>query len=186
MGMLIFLGSEVMLFGGLLAGAMALRLRHSAEYQQASAEMHIWLGTANTAVLLTSSLAAALAVLFTRDGRARRAAMMLLSAVALALLFLGIKSFEYWSEYQEGMVPGLAGQGIHGPVQQLFLNFYYAATGLHAVHVTIGIGLMLWTVLAGWPRRANGALLVGNVALYWHLVDIVWIFLLPTIYLARP
>lgn len=186
LGMLVFLASEVMLFGGLLGGALAIRFMHPAEYARASAQMHFWLGSLNTAILLTSSLLVALAVAAVQAGQARVAAWQLRGAIALGLAFLGVKAVEYTLEYRDGLVPGFAGQNLEGPVQALFMNLYFAATGLHALHVIGGIALLGFVVLSKPARADRNANVVGNVALYWHLVDIVWVFLYPTFYLARP
>lgn len=186
LGMLIFLATEIMLFGGIFASALAVRLLHPAEYVAASKEMHVGIGTANTAVLLTSSLLVAIAVEATRAGRARLVAWLLAAAVALGVMFLALKGTEYYLEYTEGVIPRLSDGKLHGGPHELFMNLYFAGTGLHAVHVTAGLFLLSSLI---WPfghvRRDPGATAIGNAALYWHLVDIVWIFLYPTLYLAR-
>jgi cytochrome c oxidase subunit 3 len=186
LGMLVFLASEVMLFGGIFAGALSLRLAHPGEYAAASREMHLWLGGINTAILLTSSALAALAVEAVRHGLARAAGWLLAGTIALALAFLAIKASEYALEYHDGVVPGLSDANLHGGPHELFMNLYFASTGLHALHVTAGIVLlasMIWPF--GAARRDRQAVTIGNAALYWHLVDVVWIFLYPTLYLAR-
>lgn len=181
--MIIFLSSEAMLFGGLFAAAMALRFLHPADFVAASSHLKIWLGTANTAVLLTSSLMAAVAVEAARGGRPRMAGWALAAAILLALLFLGIKGFEYWSEYREGLLPDLADAHFQTRTQQLFMNFYFLSTGLHGLHVIGGVLLLGIAALRRSAREDRDAVLVGNVALYWHLVDVIWLFLYPTLYL---
>lgn len=183
LGMLIFIGSEAMLFGGIFAAAMALRLLHPQDYIAASGHMKLWHGTINTAVLLTSSLMAAVAVEACRMGRSRLAGGALWSAVALGALFLAIKFHEYWLEYREGAIPGLPGAHFETRFEQLFMNLYFAATGLHALHMIVGMVLLSVAALLHRAREDRQAVLIGNVALYWHLVDIVWVFLYPTIYL---
>lgn len=183
LGMIIFLASEAMLFGGLFAAAMALRLLHPADYVAASGHLKLWLGTANTAVLLTSSLMAAIAVEVARGGKPRLCRQALAAAILLALLFLCIKGYEYLGEYREGLMPGVAGAHFDTRVQQLFMNFYFISTGLHAAHVIGGIGLLGIAALSRAAREDRDAVLVGNVALYWHLVDVIWLFLYPTLYL---
>lgn len=183
LGMIVFLASEAMLFGGLFAAAMALRLLHPVEYVGASGHLKLWLGTANTAILLTSSLMAAVAVEAGRSGSPRLAGWALASAIILALLFLGIKGYEYLGEYREGLVPGLANAHFGTRTQQLFMNFYFVSTGLHGVHVMVGIGLLGVSALSRAAREDRAAVLIGNAALYWHLVDIIWLFLYPTLYL---
>jgi cytochrome c oxidase subunit 3 len=188
-GMYVFLGSEIMLFGGLFVVALGLRLLHPREVVEASKHLHLWIGGANTAVLLTSSLAVARAVTATAAGRRRPAMLLLLAAAALGLAFLGIKAFEYHWEYAEGMLPAF-GETTHfaTPVERLFMDLYLIATALHALHVTVGVALLTgvatgigrrWLVL---PRRS---IVVENSGLYWHLVDVIWIFLYPVLYLAR-
>ncbi|GLV30254.1 cytochrome oxidase subunit III [Sphingobium sp. TomTYG75] len=183
LGMIIFLASEAMLFGGLFAAAMALRLLHPADYVASSAHLKVWLGTANTGVLLTSSLMVAVAVEAARSGGARLAGLALAVAILLALLFLGIKGYEYFGEYREGLVPGVANAHFESRTQQLFMNFYFVSTGLHALHVIGGITLLGLAAVRRAARKDRNALLIGNVALYWHLVDIIWVFLYPTLYL---
>jgi cytochrome c oxidase subunit 3 len=186
LGMLVFLANEILLFGGVFAGALMLRLQHPQEYLAASKEMHVWLGGVNTAVLLTSSLLVAVTVQAVRAERARLAAWLLAGAIVLGVCFLGIKFAEYYLEYRDGVVPRLSDANLHGGPHELFMNLYFAATGLHALHMTAG--LILLTSLI-WPlaraRSDPTAGVVHNVALYWHLVDIVWVFLYPTLYLAR-
>ncbi|MGE0744815.1 MAG: cytochrome c oxidase subunit 3 [Rhodospirillales bacterium] len=189
LGMAVFLASEVMLFGGLFAAALAIRFLHPDAVVAASRALHVWIGAANTAILLTSSLAVALAVEAAREGSGRRAAAALAAAAGLGVAFLCLKAFEYYSEYAEGMLP-LPGTSASfaSPAHRLFMDLYLIATSLHAVHV--GIGVMLLTVVA--VRIAGGALalpgravVVETGGLYWHLVDIVWVFLYPLLYLAR-
>ena len=184
LGMLVFLASEVMLFGGIFGALLALRLSHPHQFLAASAHMKLWHGTANTAVLLTSSLFAALAVEFTRNSRARAAGRSLWLAVALGLCFLGIKAHEYWSEWSDGALPGFANAHFENPVERLFANIYFAGTGLHAIHVTIGLTLLAIATLRRSAREDRDAVLVGNAALFWHLVDVIWVFLYPTLYLG--
>jgi cytochrome c oxidase subunit 3 len=186
LGMLVFLATEVLLFSGLFAAAFVLRFDHSAGYVKASKEMHVWLGAINTAVLLTSSALVALMVEAVRAGSARLAKGLLAGAIALGALFLAVKFTEYGLEYRDGVVPGLSDARLHGGPRELFMNLYFAATGLHALHVTAGLALLgslIWPF--GAARHDRSATFADNAALYWHLVDIVWLFLYPTLYLAR-
>ena len=185
-GMLIFLTTEVLIFGGLFAAAFVLRAEHSADYARASREMHLWLGGLNTAVLLTSSALVALMVEAVRAGSAKLAKWLLLGAIALGLTFLAIKFSEYGLEYRDGVVPHLSGRNLHGGPHELFMDLYFVATGLHGLHVSVGLILLASLI---WPfgsaRRDTSAVFAGNAALYWHLVDVIWLFLYPTLYLAR-
>ena len=175
MGMFVFLGTEVMLFGGLFAIALGLRLSHPVEFVDASKHLHVWIGAANTAVLLTSSAAVALAV-HAVHARQPRATMVLLAIAALlGVAFLGIKAYEYATEYNEGLLLPQAG------LQRLFMDLYLVSTALHALHVTVGAGLLA-TVAVAAPSRPT---LVENTGLFWHLVDAIWVFLYPVLYLAR-
>lgn len=184
LGMLVFLASEVMLFGGIFAAALALRLEHGSEYAEAAHHLKLWFGTANTAVLLTSSLCAALAVEAAREGAPKWAARALWAAVLLGLAFLAIKGAEYAGEYREGLMPWAANAHFETRIEQMLMNLYFVGTGLHAVHVTVGLVLMSVAASLQRARHDRHAILIGNVALYWHLVDIVWVFLYPTLYLA--
>jgi cytochrome c oxidase subunit 3 len=189
MGMYVFLGSEIMLFGGLFAAALVIRVLYPHEVVEASKKLHIWIGAINTAVLLTSSLAVAMAVHAAREARRRGVVMLLAGAAILGLAFLAIKGFEYSRESADGVLPGFNDPGrFSGRIEHLFMNLYLIATALHALHVTVGV-VLLSTVstLVGTrrlvlPRRS---IVVENAGLYWHLVDAIWVFLYPVLYLAR-
>lgn len=185
-GMLIFLSTEVLIFGGIFAALFVLRAEHSADYVKATKEMHFWLGGINTAVLLTSSALVALTVEAVRAGSARLAKWLLIGAIALGLTFLAIKFTEYGLEYRDGLVPHLSPRNLRSGPDTLFMDLYFAGTGLHALHVTAGLvllGSLIWPF--GTARRDTSAVFAGNAALYWHLVDVIWVFLYPTLYLAR-
>lgn len=189
MGMYVFLASEVMLFGGIFAVIFVVRVLHPREVVEASLRLHLFIGAANTAVLLTSSLAVALAVQAARAAWAGGAALLLAGAAALGIAFLGIKAVEYFEEYREGLLPGLSDPPhVSGPVEHLFMDLYLVATGLHAIHVTVGVALLggLAARLA-WRRLRlpERAVVVETCGLYWHLVDVIWVFLYPALYLAR-
>ncbi|MBZ6075707.1 cytochrome c oxidase subunit 3 [Microvirga puerhi] len=189
LGMFIFLGTEIMLFGGLFAAIMVYRIEHREQLIEASKRLYLWIGTANTVILLTSSLLVALAVQASRAGSRRVGATLLVASACMGVGFLGLKGIEYAKEWQEGLLP-LTGvrHAFSGPVQELFMGLYLAATGLHAVHLTIGIALMVglsWRVGRGSLRLPQKALTVELCGLYWHLVDIIWIFLFPALYLVR-
>jgi cytochrome c oxidase subunit 3 len=189
MGIYIFLATEMMLFGGLFAVAYVIRILHPADYIASSKHLHVWFGTINTAVLLTSSLGVALGVEAVRARRNRLAAGCVLSAAVLGLAFLGIKAMEYVTEYGEGLlpIPGAVTQ-FGSPVEHQFMNLYLIATMLHAVHLSIGI-LLLAGVAASllWPswRSRNPVMTVTVAGVYWHFVDVIWVFLYPALYLAR-
>ncbi|WP_395396301.1 cytochrome c oxidase subunit 3 (plasmid) [Novosphingobium sp. BL-8A] len=186
LGMLLFLASEIMLFGGVFAAALVVRMVHPLDFVASSAAMHFWLGGINTALLLTSSLLVAFAVSLCREGRACAAGWALASAAGLGTAFLALKGFEYVLEWRDGLVPVFRAGGLQGSVRTLFMTLYFTATGLHAIHVTVGLALLIAMIRPfGAALRDREATTLGNVALYWHFVDVVWIFLYPTLYLAR-
>jgi cytochrome c oxidase subunit 3 len=185
LGMLVFLASEIMLFGGVFTAATVMRLHHPQAYIDAAHHLKLWIGTANTAVLLTSSLFAALAVAAARHGATKWCGRALGAAALLGGAFMVLKGIEYTQEFHEGLMPGTVTADFSSPFERLFMNLYYIGTGLHAVHVFTGICLLIFTAFRRAARRDRSATFVGNIALYWHLVDIVWIFLYPTLYLAR-
>jgi cytochrome c oxidase subunit 3 len=189
MGMYLFLGTEIMLFGGLCAVILIYRGIHPEEVVAASRKLHLWIGAINTVILLTSSLAVAAAVHAARARQSGIAAAQLAVAALLGLAFLAVKTFEYAQEYQEGLLPLLSRPpAFSGPVEQLFMNLYLFSTSLHAIHLTIGIAItavLAWRLYRRRLPLPNRAVTVEVAGLYWHLVDIVWVFLYPILYLAR-
>ena len=186
LGMWAFLATEVLFFGALIAAYFNYRIWFGAEFIAAARMTKVVFGTVNTGVLLTSSACMAMAVNSYEAG-SKRAPVLWLSATALlGLAFIGIKSVEYWFEYQEHLVPALNFDlQRHGGVAEIFFMFYFCATGLHAVHLLIGIGLVTWLAIWIGTGRINRASSTTRlIGLYWHFVDIVWIFLFPLIYLA--
>jgi cytochrome c oxidase subunit 3 len=197
LGMWIFLATELMVFGPLFTGYAIYRAAYPNEFTAGSDALNIWFGGVNTAVLLSSSLTMALGVHYAQLGRRQLLVTCLILTALLGTAFLVIKGFEYHADYVDRLVPGLGfddrdwlGRDIPlnpGKVK-LFLLFYYIMTGLHAVHLVIGIGIMtVLAILAGRGRftpECYGPLEAGG--LYWHFVDVVWIFLLPLLYLIGP
>lgn len=186
LGMWAFLATEVLFFGSLIAAYFNYRIWFGADFIAAARLTKAALGTVNTAVLLTSSACMAMAVTTYEAGSKRAPVLWLLATALLGLSFIGIKGFEYWLEYQEHLVPALNFDvRQHGGVAEIFFMLYFCATGLHALHLLIGISLVSW--LAFWigsgriDRNGSTTRLIG---LYWHFVDIVWIFLFPLIYLT--
>jgi cytochrome c oxidase subunit III len=187
MGMYIFLCSEVMLFGGIFTVAAVMHLTHDADIVEASKAMHYWVGGINTAVLLTSSLFVALAVEASKLQK-RSAGLLLAAAALLGLCFLGLKAYEYNAEFSEGLLPV---PGVHPHfksfAQHMLMNLYLIATALHAFHLTIGIilltGLAVRLRMTSQPQLRPIVIIVAG--LYWHLVDVIWVFLYPVFYLAR-
>jgi cytochrome c oxidase subunit III len=196
LGMWTFLATEVMFFGGLFGGFAVYRFTDPTAFATACRQLDIWRGTLNTAVLLTSSLTMALAVRAGQTGSAKEQVRYLLLTMLMATMFLGIKSTEYYSEYKEHLIPGpsfsthaLALPAGSTPLvikqTELFFVFYFFMTGLHAFHMVIGIGLMLWMVVLA--RRGKFTSIYFTplelTGLYWHFVDLVWVFLFPLLYL---
>ena len=185
LGMWVFLGTEVLFFGGLLTAYTVYRSAHPVTFGLASRTLDLVSGTVMTLVLLASSLTMALAVRASQLGKRRVLAAFLILTILLGLGFLGLKGNEYYHKWEDHHFPG-AGFVWNGPnpgVAQLFLYFYFALTGLHALHMIVGIGLMS-VLLAMTLRSRVRSYTVEISGLYWHFVDIVWIFLYPLLYLV--
>jgi cytochrome c oxidase subunit III len=186
LGLWLFIATELMLFGALFLGLVVYRIAYPEAANAASEHLHLWLGGANTALLLTSSLTMALAVVGAREGRRGQTTLLLLSTALLGLLFLGVKAYEYRSEYQGGLMPGLGPAFPLGPHAELFFNFYFASTGLHALHLALGIlalGVFAWRTLSRRLPVPARATRIEGLGMYWHFVDVVWVFLYPVLYL---
>jgi len=182
LGMWIFLASETMMFGALFFVFLAYRAGAGYGAGTASRNFDMWSGGLNTAVLLTSSLAMALAVIAAREERQRAAMVRLIITMILGALFLGLKIHEWTREWTEGIRPHIG--PTEGPSgQQLFFNFYFVATGLHAVHLIVGI-LLVGGLTIKVARHTAQEMTVTAVGLYWHFVDVVWVFLYPVLYLV--
>lgn len=186
-GMWVFLASEIMFFGAIFTAYVLTRLAHPQAFAAASRLTDFALGTTNTAVLLTSSFTIALAARATTLRQLRLSKIALAATIALGLVFLAIKGTEYAADIAAHRLPGadFRYEGTDPRGVQLFFGLYFVTTGFHALHLLIGIGLV-GTVIARLERwRADVAEHTTElVALYWHLVDIVWIFLYPLLYLV--
>ena len=187
LGMWVFLVTEVLFFGGLFCTYAIYRAWYPQAFAAASHELDVTLGTINTAVLITSSLTMALAVHAAQLGQRRLLMIFLVLTMALGAVFLGIKSVEYYHKFTEHHVPGPAFQFEKEHVQhaQIFFSLYFMMTGLHALHMVIGLGIMLVMLWLAW-RGTITSEYYGPIeisGLYWHFVDIVWIFLFPLLYL---
>ena len=185
LGMWVFLATEVLFFGGLLFAYLYGRSHWPDGFALAGRHTDVLLGTLNTAVLLTSSFAVALAAAAAECGRRDWVARLLWATAALGLAFLAIKGLEYRNDWREGLVPGRAFSLASTPGAELFFVLYFLTTGLHALHLTVGIGLMAsFAVGARRGRDWAGPPRLQIAALYWHFVDVVWIFLYPLLYLV--
>jgi cytochrome c oxidase subunit 3 len=187
LGMWIFLATEIMFFGGLLASYTVYRLLYPHVFEAASHELDVFFGAADTLVLLCSSLTMALAVRGIKLGQ-KGPALALLGATALfGVLFLVMHGYEYYHDWTAHHVPGrmFQFQGANSARAQLFFWIYFCLTGLHSLHVLIGILLILTLMILVWTDRIGRErpMAVEIVGLYWHFVDIVWVFLFPLLYL---
>jgi cytochrome c oxidase subunit 3 len=188
LGMWVFLVTEVLFFGGLFLAYTIYRGWYQDAFAVSSHELDIVLGTTNTIVLITSSLTMAMAVHSAQLGHRRKLMIFLALTMALGLAFLGIKGVEYYHKFVEHHVPGPTFQFEEKYVRQaqIFFSLYFVMTGLHAAHMVIGLGIMIWMFIWSWngtiTREYSNPIEVSG--LYWHFVDIVWIFLFPLLYLV--
>ncbi len=208
-GMWLFLLTEIMFFGGLFFAYLLYRNWYNPAFVAASNQLSIPLGTVNTAVLITSGFFMALAVWAAEMRKKSFLVLTLVLTTVFGLVFLGVKYFEYKEKFEKHHIPGASfdiSEFVNPPIDaktgkpteeplapdmaqktQVFFSLYFAMTGMHALHMIIGIGLLLWLI----PRAQRGDFNAGyvapieNFALYWHFVDIVWIFLFPLLYLIN-
>ncbi|MCC6763758.1 MAG: cytochrome c oxidase subunit 3 family protein [Deltaproteobacteria bacterium] len=186
LGMWVFIAQEILFFGGLFVAYTVYRFMYPAAFAQSSHHLDVVLGSFNTAVLIASSLTMALAVHGAQLGKRWAQVIFLLATIFLGCVFLGVKTIEYGHKFHEHLIPGpnflFDGDARHA---QIFFSLYFVMTGLHALHMVIGIavlGVLVWRA----ARGAYGSAYYSPVeltGLYWHFVDIVWIFLFPLLYL---
>jgi cytochrome c oxidase subunit III len=186
--MWLFLGTEVLLFGGLFVSYAGYRFLFAETFQQGSRHLSLAMGGVNTIVLITSSFTVALAFRAVQEDRSRRACALLLFTIGCALTFLLIKGFEYHHHLETGALPGPAfrlAEMAGAPGASLFFTLYFFSTGLHAFHVMVGVGVLSWVLVRTWQGAFSATYHtpVEMGALYWHLVDLIWIFLFPLLYL---
>lgn len=195
LGMWWFLATEVMFFGGLFCAYLIYRLQYFGDFGAASKTLDVKLGATNTVVLICSSLTVVFAVWAAQTGRRMMLVGNLALTLVLGLAFLGIKSVEYREKFEKHHVPGTSFQfheKIPGHDQyaepkhaQIFFALYFVMTGLHALHMIIGIGIFVWLLVMAWKGRFtpewNTPVEMGG--LYWHFVDVIWIYLFPLLYL---
>lgn len=187
MGMWLFLFTEILLFGGLFLLYMAYRFQYSNEFYLSAKELNIVLGTINTIFLLTSSLTMALSIGALQRGQKKLSIAMIISTLGFALGFMVIKYFEWTAKFSHGIIPGsdTLTAKPHGEV--IFYGMYFSMTGLHALHVIVGAVIILFMlnfIIKGKITPDNYVRL-ENAGLYWHLVDLIWIFLFPLFYLLH-
>jgi cytochrome c oxidase subunit 3 len=185
LGMWVLIATEILFFGGLFLAYFIYRISYPAAFSAGSHRLDFWSGTVNTGVLLSSSLLMALGDAMIKKGRRRALQRCLAGVASFGVLFLAIKFSEYHQMYREHLIPGIRYQSAGPPQIQLFLLLYFAMTALHAVHMLIGIGVLVWLMRSNRRGRFSSAqhAPVEMVGLYWHFVDCVWVFLYPLLYL---
>lgn len=188
-GMWAFLATEVLLFGGMFAGYAVYRNWYHDAWTAASHKLDLILGTVNTAVLLLSSFTMALAVRAAELGERKGLLRYLAATIALGSVFLAIKGSEYAHKIADHLMPGPSfrwdgAANDQGPAE-LFFSYYFALTGTHAVHMTIGLLILfvLWIRVWRESKFIVNSQSIENIGLYWHFVDVIWVFLFPLLYL---
>jgi len=187
LGMWIFLATEVMFFGGLFTTYSVYRALHPLAFAEVSRHLNITLGTINTAVLIASSFTMVLAVYGAQHSRRKMLVLCLVLTMLLGSVFLGIKFYEYYQKFVEHFVPGSAFQfpAPYTREAEMFFSLYFLMTGLHALHMIVGLGLLATLTILAWRGRFSSSYYnpVELSGLYWHFVDLIWIFLYPLLYL---
>jgi cytochrome c oxidase subunit 3 len=187
MGMWIFLVTEILFFGGLFVAYIVFRSWYPELYLMASEQLDTFWGAVNTFVLIGSSLTVAMAIRSAQLNQNKGLIINLLLTIFLAIVFMVIKYFEYTHKFEYGIFPGgnYLFEGIDHPQANIFFSIYYMMTGVHGLHVLIGIGLMIWLVIRARRNEFHSGYYtpVEITGLYWHLVDLIWIFLFPLLYL---
>ena len=196
LGMWLFLGTEIMFFGGMFCAYLVYRYWYYNEFASGSRSLDIWLGTINTAVLICSSLTVALGVRAAQMGQRKLLVILLLLTIVFGFAFLGIKGVEWYQKFEEHHIPGRSFNAddlvkaypqihIDERHEQIYFSLYFAMTGLHALHMIIGVGIFVFLTYYAWKGRYTSKYYtpVEIGGLYWHFVDIVWIYLFPLLYL---
>lgn len=191
LGMWIFLITEVMFFGGMFLAYSIYRAKYPEVFAVASSSMNVYFGAANTVVLLCSSFTMVMAVRASQLGKRGGIIFWLIWTMLLGLTFLGVKAFEWNEKFELHHVPGMAnfhlngvGSSMQGPAS-IFFSLYFAMTGLHALHMVVGVGILSYLMVETIRGKFTAEYMtpVDISGLYWHFVDIVWIFLFPLLYL---
>jgi cytochrome c oxidase subunit 3 len=185
LGMWLFILSEILLFGGLFILYSAYRYKNPVDFHHASRELEVLLGTFNTIILLTSSLSMAASISALQRGERKLSMVLLMATIALGLLFLVNKGFEWGTKIEHGIYPNSPILLARAKGEILFYGLYYVMTGLHGLHVLVGICILCGMLIFIGKDKLNQRHFVPleNAGLYWHLVDIIWIFLYPLFYL---
>ncbi len=187
MGMWLFLFTELVLFGGLFIAYAVYRFTYPLEFHLAARELDTLLGTINTIILLTSSLTAAMSITAMQEGKKDLTLMLIGVTIVLAGLFLVNKYFEWGHKFDIGLYPKSDVMLAKPAGEVMYFGLYYVMTGLHGLHVIIGMAILLWVgrQVATGAVNAGSYVRLESAALYWHLVDIIWIFLFPLFYLLH-
>jgi len=187
MGMWLFLFTELLLFGGLFLVYMIYRFMYHEDFLEASLELNVWMGTINTVVLLTSSMTVAMSITAMQKGNSQLSLRLIWVTIFAAGIFLVIKFFEWSAKFEHGLFPGMEHYGHLANGERLFYFLYFFMTGLHALHVIIGGIFLLYVIRAIQKQkiRKDKYMLLENSGLYWHLVDLIWIYLFPLFYLIN-
>ncbi len=191
LGMWIFLITEIMFFGGMFLAYTVYRSSYPTVFAVASTSLNVYIGAFNTVVLLCSSFTMVMAVRAAQLGNRRGIVLFLILTLILGFMFLGIKAFEWNEKFVEHHIPGMANFHLEGiPLEQqgqaqLFFSLYFAMTGLHALHMVVGAGIVSYLIWSAYKGKYTAEYMtpVDVGGLYWHFVDIIWIFLFPLLYL---
>lgn len=185
LGMWLFLFTELILFGGMFIIYSVYRFTHQQEFHLAARELNTIIGTFNTIILLTSSLTMAAAIVALQRSKRRLSLFLQMLTILLALFFMVNKYFEWTAKFHHGIYPGSDTLLNENPGQILFFGLYYVMTGLHALHVIVGVVMIAFMMrfTAKYIVTPDNYVKLENTGLYWHLVDIIWIFLFPLFYL---
>jgi cytochrome c oxidase subunit III len=188
MGIWLFLVTEILLFGGMFCAFAVFRSWYFDSFVEAHHHLDKVMGGINTLVLIGSSLTMALAVRAAQTNRSQAVVILLGITLACAAVFLGIKYVEYAHKFHEGLLPGkyFHASGFHSTAPGIFFAIYFMMTGIHGVHVLVGMGLITWILLRARRGEFSSRYYapVEGVGLYWHLVDMIWIYLFPLLYLV--
>ncbi len=184
-GMWVFLFTEMLLFGGLFIVYSVYRFRNGAAFHLAASDMSVFIGTSNTIILLISSSTIAMSITAVRKNNKKLALLLTGITVVLGLLFLVNKYFEWGEHISQHIYPGSATLALRGQGDVLFFGLYFFMTGLHALHIIIGVTIIIVIMTFISRDRINSERysVLENGGLYWHLVDLIWIFLFPLFYL---
>jgi cytochrome c oxidase subunit 3 len=187
LGMWLFLFTELLLFGGLFLVYTIYRYLNADVFLHASYELNVVMGTVNTVVLLTSSLTVAMSITAIQKGDIKTSLTLIWATIAFAGVFLVIKYFEWTAKFHHGLFPGMEHYNELIPGEKLFFFLYFFMTGLHGFHVIVGAILLIFVIRAIKKKETtqNKFIFLENGALYWHLVDLIWIFLFPLFYLIH-